>query len=85
MGLNININQRSVKYAIFQEKLSSRAQELYWRIICTLVVKAMCVVVVMTRQFIPSETVLRQTRTDQKMQRTLNMSGKTKKSTSKKM
>lgn len=39
VGLNMNINYRSVKYGIFQEKLSSQIQELDWRVIYTVVVK----------------------------------------------
>lgn len=48
VGLNTNINYRSVKYGIFQEKLSSQIQELDWRVIYTVVVKlwrTRCVVV----------------------------------------
>lgn len=66
MGKNVNINYSSVKSGICQEKLSSQVQELYWRVICTVVVMLWRTrdVEMKKQTFICSKTLVKQPRTD---------------------
>ena len=78
IGLDVDINYKSVKYGIFKEKLSVQVKELYWQIICTVVSKlwkTRCVGI-LEQKTITSETVFKQIRRDLKRKRTADIRAK---------